>query len=167
MTYQALVNQHLASARCMLVEGSRQDSANDSLQCACEHSALHLLNSAYLCQLRAIAENYHVEGIPAISDIQTLLAALVALDISAPEAAEIVVLVREGWLGGLLVALQQLCIPTVSPVPNQVIPSVSQSDITLRDDPRVESLLNIDKLQRWLLALEELVQRQVEMMVEY
>lgn len=167
MIYRRLVNQHLSSAQLILTELAHQTSAGDSLQGAFEHSALHLLNSAYLCQLRAIAENYHCSDIAAISAIETLQAALVAIDKPAPEAREIEVLASEGWLAGLLIAQQQLCLPASSQTPEQVMPSTSQSDIALRDDSSEQSILNATKLRQWLLALEELVQRQGEMMVEY
>ena len=65
MIYQALVNQHLASARLILAEGTRQENTAHSLQRAFEHSALHALNGAYLCQLRVIADNYHCGDIAA------------------------------------------------------------------------------------------------------
>ena len=167
MIYQALVNQHLASARLILAEGTRQENTGHFLQRAFEHSALHALNGAYLCQLRVIADNYHCGDIAAIGDIEALLAALVAKEILAPEAAEIKVLVNEGWLGQLLKALQQLFLPASPQIPTQVRPVASQSDIALRDDDREEPVLNADQLQHWLLALEELVQRQGEMMLEY
>ena len=167
MIYRRLVNQHLSSAQLILTELARQTSAGDSLQGAFEHSALHLLNSAYLCQLRAIAENYHCSDIAGISAIETLQAALIAIDKPAPEAREIEVLASEGWLAGLLIAQQQLCLPASSQTPEQVMLSTSQSDIALRDDSSEQSILNATKLRQWLLALEELVQRQGEMMVEY
>jgi len=117
--------------------------------------------------LRAIAESYHCSDIAAICDIQSLQTALSAIDSPAPEAREIEVLASEGWLAELLKIQQQTCLPASSQTPEQVIPITSQSDIALRDDSRGESVLNIDKLQQWFLALEELVQRQDEMMLEY
>lgn len=172
MIYGRLVNQHLSSAQLILTELARQASAGDSLQLAFEHSALHLLNSAYLCQLRAIGESYHCSDIAAISAVQTLQVALVAIDKPAPEAREIEVLASEGWLGELLIAQQQLCLPPPSQLSTDVMPSASQSsasqsDIALRDDSREQPVLNGAKLRQWLLALDELVQRQSEMMVEY
>ena len=167
MIYRRLVNQHLSSAQVLLTELVGQTSAGLARQHAFEHSALHLLNSAYLCQLRAIGESYHCSDIAAINDIQSLQAALVAIDKPAPEAREIEVLASEGWLRELLIALQQLCLPASSQIPEQVIPVTSQSDIALHDASRGESTLNVDKLQLWFLVLEELVQRQGEMMVEY
>ena len=167
MTYRSLLNQHLSSARLILAELSRQENASHSLQRALEHSALHLLNSAYLCHLRAIADNYHCGDVAVIADDQALLAALVAIDKPAPEAAEIVVLINEGWLGQLLKAQQQLCLPEPPQIPMQAIPAASQSYIALRHDEREEQELNADQLQNWLLALEELVQRHSEMMLEY
>jgi len=167
VTYRSLLNQHLSSARLILAELSRQENASQPLQRALEHSALHLLNSAYLCHLRAIADNYHCGDVAVIADDQVLLAALVAIDKPAPEAAEIAVLINEGWLGQLLKAHQQLCLPESPRVPMQAIPAASQSDIALRDDRRGESMMNFDQLQNWFLALEELVQRHSEMMLEY
>ncbi len=167
MIYRRLVNQHLSSAQVLLTELAGQTGADLSRQRAFEHSALYLLNSAYLCQLRAIAESYHCSDIATINDIQSLQTALLAIDRPAPEAREIEVLVNEGWLAELLRVQQQICLPASSQIPEQVIPVTSQSDIALRDDSRGESVFNVDKLQQWLLALEELVQRQGEMMVEY
>ena len=167
MIYRRLVNQHLSSAQVLLTELSGQTSAALARQRAFEHSALHLLNSAYLCQLRAIGESYHCLDIAAINDIQSLQTALVAIDKPAPEVREIEVLASEGWLGALLIAQQQLSLPASSQVPEQIIPVASQSDIALRDDSRDVPTLNVDILQQWFLALEELVQRQGEMMVEY
>lgn len=176
MNYRRLANQHLSSAQLILTELARQTRAGDSLQRAFQHSALHLLNSAYLCQLRAIGESYHCSDIGAISAIQALQAALVAVDKPAPEAREIEVLASEGWLAELLIAHQQLCLPPSSQLSIEVMrsarqlsanQSASQSDIALRDDSREQTALNSAKLRQWLLALEELVQRQGEMMVEY
>ncbi|MEZ0147709.1 MAG: DUF6586 family protein [Candidatus Reddybacter sp.] len=167
MIYRRLFNQHLSSAQLLLTDLAGQINADLSRQRAFEHSALHLLNSAYLCQLRAIADNYHCPDIASISDIQSLQTALVAIDTPAPEAREIEVLASEGWLAELLKAQQQLCLPASSQIPEQVMPIASQSDIALHDDSRGESMLNVDKLQQWFLALEELVQRQGEMMTEY
>ena len=167
MIYRRLVNQHLSSAQVLLTELAGQTGAGLSRQRAFEHSALYLLNSAYLCQLRAIADSYHCSDIAAINDIQSLQAALLAIDSPAPEAREIEVLASEGWLAELLKIQQLTCLPASSQTPEQVIPITSQSDIALRDDSRGESILNIDKLQQWFLALEELVQRQGEMMLEY
>ena len=167
MIYRRLVNQHLSSAQVLLTELSGQASAGLARQRAFEHSALHLLNSAYLCQLRAIGESYHCSDIAAICDIQSLQTALVAIDKPAPEAREIEVLASQGWLGELLIAQQQLCLPASSQIPEQVKPVASQSDIALHDASRGEPTLNVGKLQQWFLALEELVQRQSEMMVEY
>jgi len=167
VTYQALVNQHLASARLILTEGTRQESGSPSLQRAFQHSALLLLKNACRCQLRVIADNYHCADIATIDNIQTLRAALAAIDSPAPEATEIEALVAEGWLGELLHAQRQLCLPASSQTPAQNLPSSRQSDIALHDESREESPLSVDKLQGWLQALEELVQRQSEMMVEY
>ncbi len=172
MNYRRLANQHLSSAQLILNELARQTSAGDSLQGAFQHSALHLLNSAYLCQLRAIGESYHCADIGAISAIEALQAALVAIDKPAPEAREIEVLASEGWLAELLIAQQQLCLPPSSQLSTEVIPSASHSsasqpEIALRDESREQPALNGAKLRQWLLALEELVQRQGEMMVEY
>jgi hypothetical protein len=169
--YRRLANQHLSSAQLILNELARQTRVGDSLQGAFQHSVLHLLNSAYLCHLRAIGENYHCSDIGAISAIEALQAALVAIDKPAPEAREIEVLATEGWLAELLIAQQQLCLPASSQLFTEVMPSAnqsaSQSDIALRDDSREQPALNSAKLRQWLLALEELVQRQGEMMVEY
>ncbi len=167
MIYRRLVNQHLSSAQLILTELARQTAADHSLQRAFEHSALGLLNSAYLCQLRVIGESYHCPDIAAISAIEALQAALVAIDKPAPEAREIEVLASEGWLAELLIAQRQLCLPVPSQPAIEVIPSASQSDIALRDDSRGQPVLNAAKLRQWLLALEELVQRQGDMMVEY
>ena len=167
MIYRRLVNQHLSSVQLILSELSSQTNVVDSLQRAFEHSVLHLLNSAYLCQLRAIGESYRCSDIPAIGTIKTLQAALVAIDRPAPEAREIEVLASEGWLGELLIALEQLCLPAPSPLSTDLMPSTSQSDIALHDDSREQSVLDATKLRQWALALEELVQRQGEMMVEY
>ena len=167
MVYRRLVNQHLSSAQLILSELGHQTNADYSLQRAFERSALLLLNSAFICQLRVIADSYHCPDIAAISDIQSLQTALVAIDTPAPEAREIEVLASEGWLGELLIALQKLCLPAPSPLSTALTPSASQSDIALRDDSREQSVLNAAKLQQWFLALEELVQRQAEMMVEY
>jgi hypothetical protein len=167
MIYRRLVNQHLSSAQVLLSELVGQAGAGLARQRAFEHSALHLLNSAYLCQLRAIGESYHCSDIPAICDIQSLQAALIAIEKPAPEATEIEVLAIEGWLAELLIAQQQLCLPVSSKIPEQVIPVTNQSDIALRDDSREQAVLDATKLGQWALALEELVQRQGEMMVEY
>jgi len=167
MIYRRLVDQHLFSAQLILGELGHQGNAENGLQRAFENSALHLLNSGYLCQLRAIAENYRCSDIAAIRDILSLQAALIAIDKPAPEAREIDVLASEGWLGELLIAHQQLSLPAPSQLPQQVMPASSQSDIALRDDGRKQPVLDATRLRQWLLALEELVQRQSELMVEY
>ncbi|MBQ0718840.1 MAG: hypothetical protein KBT88_10745 [Gammaproteobacteria bacterium] len=163
--YQRLFNQHLSSAQEILAELARE-GLRPSLKRALEHSALHLLKSAYLCHLRAIADSYGCADAAEMTDIDALLSALTAIDKPAPEAAEIAVLLKEGWLGSFLNAQQQLCLPAslrgVAPPP----PAVSQSAIALRDD-RDEPAPDADKLYSWLLVLEELVQRQGEMMQEY
>ena len=167
MTFRRRVNQHLFSAQLILSELEHQVDASDALQCAFQHSALSLLNSAYLCQLRAIAENYRCSDIPAVNGIKTLQAALTTLDIPAPEAREIEVLVNEGWIGEFLQAHRQLCLPEPSPYSIDPLPDVSQSDIALRDERVEKPVLNATQLRQWMLALEELVQRQAEMMAEY
>ncbi len=167
MIYRRLVNQHLSSARLLLAELTRQESANHSLQRAFEDSALHLLNSAYLCQLRAIAESYHCGNIFAITDIQTLLAALIVIDNPAPEAAEIEILVNEGWLAELLTAQQKLSLPEPLKTNDPVQRVVSQSEINLCDTSREEPTISVDTLRDWMAYLEELVQRHSEMMEEY
>lgn len=167
MIYRRLVNQHLSSAQVILTELVGPTNTALFRQRAFEHSALHLLNSAYLCQLRAIAESYHCSDIAAINSIQSLQTALVAIDTPAPEAREIDTLANEGWLAALLRAQRQLCLPASSKITDQVIPVTTQSDIALRDDSRDVPTFNADKLQQWFLALEDLVQRQGEMMAEY
>lgn len=167
MIYRRRVNQHLFSAQLILGELEHKADASDTLQCAFQHSVLSLLNSAYLCQLRVIAENYGCSDIPAINAIKTLQAALSALDIPAPEAREIEVLINEGWLGELLQAQRQLCLPEPSPLSTDALPGLSQSDITLRDESSAQPVLNANQLYQWMLTLEELVQRQAEMMSEY
>jgi len=173
VSYRALVSQHISSARLVLAQLSAHDNTSQGLQCALEHSALHLLHSAYLCQLRVIADNYHCAEIAAINDIQILQQVLTVADMPAPEAAEIEVLVLEGWLGELLNAHRQLCLPTSAQAPAVAMPTTSRSDITLRDEG-LEDLegpedrpLNVETLQGYLQNLEELVQRQNEMMLEY
>jgi hypothetical protein len=167
MLYPRLVNQHLSSAQLILDELEHRADVDDTLQRAFQHSALYLLNSAYLCQLRAIAENYRCSDMPVINAIKALQAALVSVDIPAPEAREIEVLVNEGWLGELLQAHRQLCLPETAPLATAPMPGVSQSDITLRDESREQPAPKATKLRQWMLALEELVQRQSEMMAEY
>ena len=161
MHYLRLVNQHLSSARLLLAELACRDTASKSLRRAYEQAILQLLNSTYLCQLRNIADSYLCANIASIADIQALLAALAAIDKPAPEAAEIEVLMGEGWLGELYVAWQQLSLP--APVKTVA----SQSDITLHDGSEGLAATDADALQRWLNALEELVQRHSEMMAEY
>ncbi len=167
MSYRALVSQHLSSARLVLAQLSAQANTSQALQRALEHSALHLLHSAYLCQLRVIADNYHCADIAAISDIQTLQQVLAAADIPAPEAAEIEVLVLEGWLGEFLKAHRQLCLPASTQTLAVVTPTTSQSDITLRDEGLEDRPLSVKTLQGYWQRLDELVQRQSEMMLEY
>ena len=167
MTFRRRVNQHLFSAQLILGELEQKVDVSDAQQCAFQHSALSLLNSTYLCQLRAIAENYRCSDIPAINGIKTLQAALTTLDIPAPEAREIEVLVNEGWIGEFLQAHRQLCLPEPSPHATDPLPDVSQSDIALRDERVEQPVLNATQLRQWMLALEELVQRQAEMMAEY
>lgn len=165
--YQRLVNQHLSSARLLLEELSHQEDASLALRRAFEDAILHLLNSAYLCQLRAIADNYHCGNSTVIADVDTLLAALTVLDKPAPEAREIALLIDEGWLGELLKAQRQLCLPTSTQLFAPGMPAASQSDIALSVDSQGELALTVDQARKWLLALEELVQRQSEMMLEY
>ncbi len=173
MSYRALVSQHLSSARLVLAQLSAHDNISQALQRALEHSALHLLHSAYLCQLRAIADNYHCTEIATINDVEALQRALAGADMPAPEAAEIEVLVLEGWLGAFLKAHRQLCLPTSTQAPAVVMPTTSRSDITLRDEG-LEELegpedrpLSVKTLQGYWQRLDELVQRQSEMMLEY
>jgi len=174
VSYRALVSQHLSSARLVLAQLSAQANTSQALQRALEHSALHLLHSVYLCQLRVIADNYHCADVAAICDIQTLQQVLAGADMPAPEAAEIEVLVVEGWLGELLKAHRQLCLPpTSAQTPAVAMPTTSRSDIALRDEGP-EDLegpedrpLNVKTLQGYWQRLDELVQRQSEMMLEY
>ena len=161
------MNQHLSSVRAIFAELERQKSAPETLRCALEHGALQLLNSAYLCQLRAIADSYRCGNIAAISDAPALQEALAIIDRPAPEAAEIDVLISEGWLGALLEAHRQLCLPALCQVVKPLASVASQSDVALWNDDPKEPGVNVEKLQDWLLALEELVQRQSDMMVEY
>ncbi len=167
MAYLTLVNQHLSSARFLLAELRATEQSALTLGRALEQSVLHLLNSAYLCQLRHIADNYQCADVAAIGDVQALLEALAVIGTPAPEAAEIAVLLDEGWLGEMLQALQQLCLPTALGSAVNMLAVASQSDIALRDDSQQQPGLNADTLQHWLLTLEELVQRHCEMMVEY
>jgi len=167
MAYLGLVNQHLSSARLLLAELRAAENAALPLRCALEQSVLHLLNCVYLCQLRQIADNYQCADVAAITDSQALLRALSAIGKLAPEAAEIVVLLDEGWLGEMLDARRVLCLPASLQSSVKMVPVASQSDIALRDDSRQTSVLNVDTLQHWLLSLEELVQRHGEMMIEY
>ena len=166
MLYLGLVNQHLSSARLLLAELSGHDNPGASLQRALEQSVLHLLNSAYLCQLRAIADNYHCPDIATLSDIQGLLAALAVNDSPAPEAAEILALSNESWLGEMLNAWRQLCLPMPVQTFTASDATVSQSEISVREDIRALSV-DTEKLGCWLEALDELAQRHNEMMTEY
>ena len=166
MLYLGLVNQHLSSARLLLAELSGHDNPGASLQRALEQSVLHLLNSAYLCQLRAIADNYHCADISTLSDIQALLAALAVNDSPAPEAAEILALSNESWLGEMLNAWVQLCLPMPAQAYTATDATVSQSEISVREDGR-ELIVDAEMLGCWLKALDELAQRHNEMMTEY
>ncbi|PCJ37105.1 MAG: hypothetical protein COA75_04985 [Cellvibrionales bacterium] len=166
MLYLRLVNQHLSSARLLLAELSGHDNPGASLQRALEQSVLHLLNSAYLCQLRAIADNYHCPDIVTLSDIQALLAALAVNDSPAPEAAEILALSNESWLGEMLNTWRELCLPMPAQAYTESGATVSQSEISVREDSR-ELIVDAEKLGYWLEALDELAQRHNEMMTEY
>jgi len=164
--YLRLVNQHLSSARLLLAELSGHDNLTASLQRALEQSVLHLLNSAYLCQLRAIADNYHCSDIATLCDIQALLTALAVNDSPAPEAAEILALSNESWLGEMLNAWGQLCLPTPTQAYTVSDATVSRSEISVREDGR-ELIVDAEKLGYWLETLDELAQRHNEMMTEY
>lgn len=167
MSYLRLANQHLSSVRIILDELDHRVETDAALQSAFHHSALSLLNSAYLCQLRAIAENYHCSDTSEINTIESLQTALVAIDKPAPEAQEIEVLVSEGWLSELLRAHQRLCLDETFQLPTTHTPRFVQSDIALHDEDGEQSPLSAPKLRQWKHTLEELVQRQSEMMTEY
>ncbi|OUS12103.1 hypothetical protein A9Q89_06810 [Gammaproteobacteria bacterium 53_120_T64] len=167
MAYLTLVNQHLSSARLLLGELRAIEDSAVPLRGALEQSVLQLLNCAYICQLRHIGDNYHCADVAAVNDVPALLKALGTIGKPAPEATELAVLLDEGWLGELLRARRQLCLPASLQTSRRLTSRPSQSAIALHDDSGQASLLNADTLQQWLLAIEELVQRHCAMMIEY
>lgn len=163
--YHRLVNRQFTSAKLLLGElasnnGDQRDQSKNLHRVFLE-SALHALSTAYLCHLRAIADNYHCIDVAAINDIQLLTQALSAVDRPSPEAAEIQHLMNEAWLGECLAAQRQLSLP------EPVASYNGQADIILVDSQVAATALSSARIKLWMDAFSELTQRHRETMAEY
>ena len=161
------VNQKLFFARLLLEQYGKTEDRYGHIELVLCQSAVYQLESAYRHHLREVADTYKYQSPENIHSVEQLAVALESIGKHPAEASEMQNLEQQGnsWLKQLLTAWQsfqqlpqqEAQADSVSPIPIMQVAEASQKTLTK---------LEIEQVRSWLAAMEELVDRHRELMVE-
>ncbi len=162
-TYLSAVNQKLLFARQLL---SHADSKKSQQQgTALSQSVAVQLHQAWLWHCRNVAETYKLQELDCVDCANTLVELLAGQGKTPSEATELQNLQNdpESWLSELLNAHQHIyLLPTI----RKAEMDVDRLPMIVIDAPEAVDW-SIERAQFWLSNLQELVERQREMMIEF
>ena len=161
-TYLSAVNQKLLFARQLLSQANPK-KAQHSIVLA--QSVAVQLHQAWLWHCRNIAENYKLQDLDAVDCANTLVELLAAQGKAPGEATELQNLQNDpdSWLSELLNAHQHIYrLPTV----RKAEMDADRLPMIALDAPEVVDW-SLERAQLWLSNMQEVVERQREMMVEF
>jgi hypothetical protein len=166
-SYLSAVNQKLLFARQLLSlaetkQGQKQGTVSSQ---SIAQSVAVQLHQAWLWHCRNIAENYKLQELDSVGCANTLVELLAAQGKTPGEATELQNLQNDpdSWLSELLKAHQHIYqLPTVRKAEMDVdrLPMIAVDAPDLVD-------WSLECAQLWLANMQELVERQREMMVEF
>jgi hypothetical protein len=165
-THISAVNQKLLFAR-QLLRGLDRDSSSASshLIAATAQSVAVQLHQAWLWHCRNIAEGYKLRDLESVIDGDSLVAQLAKQGKCPGEATELQSLQQDSgsWLSELLTAHQNIYL---LPVVRKAEIDVDRLPMIALDGPAVVEW-SVERAHIWLQALQELIDRHREMMIEF
>ena len=164
-TYLSAVNQKLLFARQLLTHVSESNPKKAQHDTVLTQSVAVQLRQAWLWHCRNIAENYKLQELDAVDCADSLVELLAAQGKTPGEATELQNLQNDpdSWLSELLKAHQHIYrLPTV----RKAEMDVDRLPMIALDAPEVVDW-SLERAKLWLSNMQELVERQREMMVEF
>ncbi len=164
-TYLSAVNQKLLFARQLLTHASQADSKKAQHNTALTQSVAVQLHQAWLWHCRNVAETYKLQELDSVDCANTLVELLAAQGKTPGEATELQNLQNDpqSWLSELLKAHRYIyLLPTI----RKAEMDIDRLPVIAVDAPEVVDW-SIDRAKLWLANMQELVERQREMMVEF
>jgi hypothetical protein len=171
--YLSAVNQKLSFVKQLLMLGDpiqsriKDGHKNQHQEVVLAQSATLQLYSAHYWHLQDIAYNYKLKDCSSVNDTGSLVAKLKAIGNDSVEAVELHHLATDSssWLNHLLSAHHQL----------YQLPEVRQAQmdvnrlpvITLNKNSESGAVWTLEMTTDWMAKMQELVERQREMMVEF
>jgi len=162
-SYLSAVNQKLLFARQLLSQASAQK--NQQQGAVFTQSVAVQLHQAWLWHCRCVAETYKLQELDSVNCGNTLVELLAAQGKTPGEATELQNLQNDpqSWLSELLKAHHHIYqLPTI----RKAEMDVDRLPIFSLDAPAVVDW-SLERAQLWLKNMQELVERQREMMVEF
>lgn len=165
-TYLSAVNQKLLFSRQLLSQAEAAGTKKAQQQgAALTQSVAVQLNQAWLWHCRNVAETYKLQEIDSVNCANTLVELLAAQGKTPGEATELQNLQNDpqSWLSELLKAHQAIYqLPTI----RKAEMDVDRLPMIALDAPEAVDW-SLERAQLWLSSMQELVERQREMMVEF
>jgi hypothetical protein len=166
-SYLSAVNQKLLFARQLLAQAKAQAGTKKAQQqgTVLTQSVAVQLHQAWLWHCRSVAETYKLQELDSINCANTLVELLAAQGKTPGEATELQNLQNDpqSWLSELLKAHHYIYqLPTI----RKAEMDVDRLPIFSLDAPEVVDW-SLERAQLWLKNMQELVERQREMMVEF
>ena len=166
-SYLSAVNQKLLFARQLLSQSDSKKGRQQStaLYQSIAQSVAVQLHQAWLWHCRNVAESYKLQELDGVVCANTLVELLAAQGKTPGEATELQNLQNDpdSWLSGLLKAHQYIYkLPTV----RKAEMDVDRLPLIAVDAPEVVDW-SIERAEIWLINMQELVERQREMMIEF
>ncbi len=164
-TYISAVNQKLLFARQLLRMLNATGSTSSHEIAATAQSVAVQLHQAWLWHCRNIAEGYKLQDLQSVTDGDSLVAQLAKQGKCPGEATELQALQQDpgSWLSELLLAYQNIYL---LPVVRKAEMDVDRLPMIALDGPVVVEW-SVERAQLWLQSLQELIDRQREMMIEF
>lgn len=164
-TYISAVNQKLLFARQLLRMLNATGSTSSHEIAATAQSVAVQLHQAWLWHCRNIAEGYKLQDLQSVTDGDSLVAQLAKQGKCPGEATELQALQQDpgSWLSELLLAYQNIY---RLPVVRKAEMDVDRLPMIALDGPVVVEW-SVERAQLWLQSLQELIDRQREMMIEF
>lgn len=159
------VNQKLLFARQLLRMLDATGSTSSHEIAATAQSVAVQLHQAWLWHCRNIAEGYKLQDLQSVTDGDSLVAQLAKQGKCPGEATELQALQQDpgSWLSELLLAHQNIYL---LPVVRKAEMDADRLPMIALDGPVVVEW-SIGRAQLWLQSLQELIDRQREMMIEF
>ena len=161
-SYLSAVNQKLLFARQLLSQADAKTAQQDT---ALAQSVAVQLHQAWLWHCRNVAETYKLQELDAVECANTLVDLLAAQGKTPGEATELQNLQNDSqsWLSKLLKAHERIYrLPTI----RKAEMDVDRLPLIAVDAPEVVDW-STERANLWLANMQELVERQREMMVEF